>query len=95
MGGAVSAEPASGSILYPPPVSTRRFMYATRFRSVPLQVACLALLLLCAAASGCAEPAVLPVSGAFADTLREPHVWYTAGVRDRGLGRFRTPEGVV
>ena len=59
-------------------------MHATRFHRLPLQVACLALPLLCAAASGCAEPAVLPVSGAFADTLREPHVWYTAGVRDRG-----------
>ena len=84
MGGAVPAEPVSGSILYSPPTCTRKSMHATRFRSVPLQVACSVLLLLCAAASGCTKPAILPVSGAFADTLREPHVWYTAGIRDRG-----------
>lgn len=27
---------------------------------------------------------VVPVSDGFADTLRESHVWYTAGIQDRG-----------
>jgi hypothetical protein len=39
-------------------------------------------------ASACTEltvgSAVLPISGAFADTVKESQVWYTAGVRDRG-----------
>lgn len=46
------------------------------------------LVLLCLGASACREltvgPAVVPISGAFADTLKEPRIWYTAGIRDRG-----------
>ena len=52
---------------------------------VRVRPACFAsVLLFCAATSGCTEQAVVPLSGGFADTVRDSHVWYTAGIRDRG-----------
>lgn len=49
------------------------------------RLTCFASAVICGiATSACTAPAVVPISGAFADTLRAPHVWYTAGIRDRG-----------